>query len=184
MLYIISGASRSGKSIIAKKLMKTTGIPYLPLDSLVMGFTNGVPEMGINDKLWPNEIADKLWRFLNPVCENMLYNNMDFIIEGEAINPKQAKELFDKFPDQVKIVFIGYDTVAQFDKVQDVKNYPQKDNDWLNNEKDEVIFNHVDNMIKYSVKLKKECEKYHLKYFNTSKEFQANIDLSIKYLTN
>lgn len=42
MIYIISGTSRSGKTITAQKLMEKRGIPYLSLDWLVMGFTNGL----------------------------------------------------------------------------------------------------------------------------------------------
>ncbi len=57
MIYIISGASRSGKTLIAEKMVKQYGIPYVSLDWLVMGFTNGIPEYGIHDKLWPNEIS-------------------------------------------------------------------------------------------------------------------------------
>lgn len=32
MLYLVSGTSRSGKTMIAKEILKQTGIPYLSLD--------------------------------------------------------------------------------------------------------------------------------------------------------
>ena len=71
MIYLISGTSRSGKTLVAKKIMQQYQIPYLSLDWLVMGFTKGIPEYGINDKLWPNEIAEKFWAFLKAMLENM-----------------------------------------------------------------------------------------------------------------
>jgi hypothetical protein len=46
--------------------------PYISLDWLVMGFTNGIPKYGIHDKLFPNEIAVKFWSFLEAMCENMI----------------------------------------------------------------------------------------------------------------
>jgi adenylate kinase family enzyme len=42
MLYLISGASRAGKTLIAKRISEQVGIPYLSLDWLIMGFTNGI----------------------------------------------------------------------------------------------------------------------------------------------
>ena len=66
MLYLISGASRSGKTMIAEKILSRKNLPYMSLDWLVMGFTNGMPECGIHDLLFPDEIAKKLWGFGRP----------------------------------------------------------------------------------------------------------------------
>ena len=73
MLYIIGGASRSGKTTIAKKIFDRRKIPCLSLDWLVMGFTNGIPAYGIHDLLLPDEIAGNLWSFLRAMCESMLW---------------------------------------------------------------------------------------------------------------
>ena len=182
MLYIVSGTSRSGKTIIAKEAMKRTGIPYMSLDWLVMGFTNGVPEYGIHDKLWPNEIAEKFWPFLNAMCENMLWSEVDYILEGEAILPKLVSELFKKYPDKVRICFVGYTDVNMEDKVRDVKKYNNGKEDWLINESDEVINSHVDNMIGYSKLIKDECARHSVTYVDTSSEFEKSIEDVIKTL--
>ena len=50
MLYLISGASRAGKTIIAKKSSTKKDLSYFSLDWLVMGFTKGIPAYGIHDK--------------------------------------------------------------------------------------------------------------------------------------
>ena len=88
MLYLVSGTSRSGKTIIAKKLLRQKQIPYMSLDWLMMGFTNGMPEYGIHDKLFPDEIAKKSWSFFKAMCESMLWLEVDYVIEGEAILPE------------------------------------------------------------------------------------------------
>ena len=93
MIYLISGTSRSGKTLVAKKIMQQYEIPYLSLDWLVMGFTNGIPEYGIHDKLWPNEIAEKFWDFLKAMLENMIWSETDYIIEGEAVLPELINDL-------------------------------------------------------------------------------------------
>jgi 2-phosphoglycerate kinase len=183
MIYIISGTSRSGKTLIAQKMMKQYEIPYLSLDWLVMGFTNGIPEYGINDKLWPNEIAEKFWDFLNAMCENMIWAETDYIIEGEAILPKLINVLLKKYPDKIKICFVGYTNVKMSKKLKDVYHYSNGKNDWLTNESKEYVESHIGNMIEYSKMIKKTCEEYEIKYFDTSENFSQTIDNVIKYLT-
>ena len=80
-------------------MMQQCEIPYLSLDWLVMGFTNGVPEYGIHDKLWPNEIAERFWNFLKGMLDNMIWAEVDYIIEGEAVLPELIVELLEKYPE-------------------------------------------------------------------------------------
>ena len=74
MLYLVSGASRSGKTMVAENILQRTGIPYLSIDWLVMGFTQGIPEYGVHDRLMPDEIAEGIWPFLKAICANMLWS--------------------------------------------------------------------------------------------------------------
>ncbi|HSR87914.1 MAG TPA: hypothetical protein VLL07_03085 [Pontiella sp.] len=74
----------------------------------MMGFTNGMPECGIHDLLFPDEIARKLWRFLEAMCESILWQETDCVIEGEAILPELVSELLNKHPDKIRICFLGY----------------------------------------------------------------------------
>ncbi|WP_299114037.1 hypothetical protein [uncultured Winogradskyella sp.] len=67
MLYIIGGTSRSGKTILAERLSVEMKTPYLSLDWIMIGFRNGIPEYGIHDKLFPDEIAERLWSFLKAI---------------------------------------------------------------------------------------------------------------------
>lgn len=181
MLYIISGASRSGKSIAAKILTEENKTSYLPLDSIVMAFTNGVPEFGIHDKLWPHEIAEKIWPFLKAFCENIIWNNIDYLIEGEAFLPQLLSELQQQYSNTIKSCFIGYSFQSVEEKVNLVKKYPQPDNDWLNLEPDSFIYDHINNMIQYSNKIKTDCEKYNLAYFDTSAHFNETINEVVEY---
>lgn len=48
MLFLVGGTSRSGKTLIARRLLAGKQIPYLSLDWLMMGFNDGIPEYGIH----------------------------------------------------------------------------------------------------------------------------------------
>ncbi len=165
MLYIISGASRSGKTLIAKQVATQKGIPYLSLDWIMMGFTNGIPEYGIHDKLFPDEIAQRMWSFLKAMLESMMYVDTDCVIEGEAILPDLITELLEEYPDKLTICFIGYTNVEVDKKYEEIKKFSNEKNDWLKDESDAYIKDHVKNMIEYSRKIKKSCAKHQLKFF-------------------
>ena len=103
MLYLISGTSRAEKTMIAEKIAAQKSISYFSLDWLVMGFTNGIPEYGIHDLLFPDDIAKRSWSFLKAMLESMLWSEVDYIIEGEAMLPELVIELLQKHPSNIKI---------------------------------------------------------------------------------
>lgn len=182
MLYIISGSSRSGKTIVAKRIMEQCAIPYVSIDWLVMGFTKGIPEYGIHDKLWPNEIAEKIWSFLQAFCENLIWSETDYVIEGEAILPELVIELVKKFPDQIRLCFLGFAAADIHKKVKEVYEYSAGKKDWLTNEPHEYVESHIRNMIDYSKTLEEACGKCGIRYFDTSKSFSQTLENIMKYL--
>lgn len=182
MLYVISGASRSGKTIIAKKLAARKGIPFLSLDWIMMGFTNGIPEYGIHDKLFPDEIAERLWGFLKAMFESMIYVKTDCVIEGEAILPELITELLKKYPTELKICFLGFTQVDVDQKSKEIKTFSREENDWLKDKPDEYITDHVKNMIAHSRNIKKSCKENNIRYLDTSDNFMDSLEDALNYL--
>ena len=182
MLFLVSGTSRSGKTLIAKKLLADKRIPYLSLDWLMMGFNDGIPEYGIHHLLWPNEIAEKMAPFLLGMIDSMLVDGVDYVIEGEAMLPELVADLVEKHPDKIKAVFVGYTEIDVKDKVALVKKHADGENDWLTNESDEYIRDHIENMIAYSKMIKDGCKKRGLTYFDTSADFSGTIEAATDFL--
>ncbi len=153
-------------------------IPYLSTDHLMMAFMNGVQEMEIHDKLWPNEIAEKMWRFLKPFIESIIVSKEDYIIEGEAMLPTLIMELIEQYPNQIKACFVGYSTIEIDDKIEYIKNH-SSDIDWLTPLGDEEIKKHVSNMIEYSKFIKNQAEECGINYIDTSVDFSNFIEKCI-----
>ena len=182
MLFLVSGASRSGKTLVARKILADKKIPYLSLDWLMMGFNDAIPEYGIHHRLWPNEIAEKIAPFLQGMIECMLVDGMDYVIEGEAMLPQLIIKLVDKRPDEVKAVFVGYTEINVEDKIALVREHGGGKTDWLTSESDEYVRDHIENMIAYSKVIKKECEEHELPYFDTSEDFLGTIEAATDFL--
>ena len=173
MLYIIGGASRTGKSVISRELMVKTGMPYFSLDVLMMGLANGLPEYGINPDDPEFRNAEKMWPVLRSMLINMIETGTEYIVEGYTILPEHASELQDLFPDQVKSCFIGYTDINPKKKLEDIRFYSDLPNDWAKTSSDGDILELINRSISYSSFLKKECEKYSIPYFDQSEDFSG-----------
>ena len=173
MIYIISGASRSGKTLLAKRILKDKGVTYLSLDWLMMGFNTGIPEYGIHHLLFPDDIARRMWSFLKGMIESMIHVKEDCVIEGEAILPELITELVKEHPNHIKVCFLGYADVEVAKKVEEIKTFSNGEHDWLLKESDEYIIDHTKNMIDHSKMIQNSCRKYGFDYFDTSNDFES-----------
>lgn len=183
MLFLIGGASRSGKTLVARKILADKRIPYLSLDWLMMGFNDGIPDYGIHHLLWPDEIAQKLSPFLDGMIDCMLVDGMDYVIEGEAMLPEHVANLVkNKGPDKIRAVFLGYTEIEAEEKAALVKTHTSGENDWLTGKSDEYIRDHVTNMVAYSNMIKAGCAEHGLTYLDTSADFPAAIEAAAAYL--
>jgi hypothetical protein len=182
MLYIISGTSRAGKTLVAKRIATIARLPYLSLDWLIMGFGNGIPDYGIHHMLMPDVIAKKLWSFLKAMFESMIDLEEDCIIEGESILPELIFQLKEIYPDKLKVCFIGYSNTTLHNKVEEIKKYSKENKDWISDKSDEYIIDHVKNMMPHSLRIKKSCKKYNLRYFDTSNNFENVLNEVIKFM--
>ena len=123
MLFLVGGASRSGKTLIARKILADNQLPYLSLDWLMMGFNDGIPDYGIHHLLWPNEIAEKMAPFLRGMINCMLVDGMDYVIEGEAMLPQHVADLVDEGDGKIKAVFVGYTEIDAGENVAQLKRH-------------------------------------------------------------
>lgn len=184
MLYIVSGASRSGKTSVAKALMCEKGIPYFSIDWLMMGFTHGMPELGIHDKLWPHEIAERLWPIVRGMCQNMLWSGIDYVLEGEALMPDMTRALLDAYPQRdIRVCFMGYADMDPNQKLAQIKAHNLGDKDWLTQESDDFIADHINNMIQHSQRVRASCLAHDIRYFDTSPDFSEQTKSVLAYLT-
>ena len=182
MLYLIGGASRAGKTTVARRILKARGVPYFSLDWIVMGFTNGMPACEIHDKLFPDEIADRLSGFLDAMVRSMIWEGGSCAVEGEAMLPELIRNLADDHPGEVQSCFLGYDSANVDIKVDEIRSFSQEQRDWLTKEPNAYIRDHVQNMILFSKKVRHQCEKHGVRYFDASNEFCAVLDKATEFL--
>lgn len=141
-----------------------------------MGMKNGVPDLEVSDTLFPLEIAEKVWPTLHAMIVCMIFQGVDYILEGEAVDPDLLRELISQYPNDVSIVFIGYDNQSYHNKVNNIVTYSKGTGDWIDGKSLSYVRAHVSNMVKHSEEIKDKCLRCHIDYIDVSDDFHAEID--------
>ncbi len=93
MIVLITGASHTGKTALAQKLLEKYKYPYLSIDHLKMGFIrSGYTQLTPGDD---DELTDYLWPVVREMIKTAIENKQNLIVEGCYI-PSDWSEDFEK----------------------------------------------------------------------------------------
>ncbi len=181
MLYVLGGAARSGKTLLARRAVSEKGIPYFPLDALFGILVNGMPELGIryDDPILERPV--KMWPYAKHFFDFFFKEENKFLIEGDTILPSQVNEFIiaDK---PIRACFLGYPALTGDEKLSLVRQYHQGEKDWTKGFTDEKLLPIVEEMVTCSKYLQDECSKYGIKYFDISHDFEGVRSQAFEYL--
>jgi hypothetical protein len=183
MLYVLGGASRSGKTLLARRAVAEKQIPYFPLDALFYSLVYGVPELGVRHENTLMERPHKMWALTKPCLNYFLKEERDYFVEGDSILPSQLNELTAEGK-PIKCCFVGYTELDKDKKLALVREYHQGDADWTKDIPDEEMLAMIDEMIEFSKYLQEECATYDIKYFDVSYDFEGVRAETFEYLFN
>lgn len=92
MIILITGASHTGKTLLAQKLLEKYNYPYLSIDHLKMGMIRSG-----NTQLTPvsadTELTMFLWPIVREIIKTVIENRQNLIIEGCYIPFDWKKDL-------------------------------------------------------------------------------------------
>jgi hypothetical protein len=181
MIYVIGGASRSGKTLLSRRAVVEKKVPYFPLDALFGALARGASQLGITYQDSLMERPQKMWPISKNLFNFFLEEEKNFLIEGDSILPNQMKELIEEGKN-VRCCCLGYTKLTKDEKLELIRKYHQGDVDWTRGISDEEMLKMVDEMIEFSKHLEQECEKYGIKYFDVSYDFEGIRNLAFEYL--
>ena len=100
MIILITGASHTGKTVLAQKLLEKYKIPYFSIDHLKMGLIRS----GCT-KLTPEEdgaLTDYLWPIIREMIKTAIENGQSLIIEGCYIPFDWSKDFEENYLAHIK----------------------------------------------------------------------------------
>ena len=102
MIILITGASHTGKTVLAQKLLEKYKYPYLSIDHLKMGLIrSGNTDLTPSDD---DELTDYLWPIVSEMIKTAIENRQNLIVEGCYI-PSDWSSCFDKdYLSEIKLI--------------------------------------------------------------------------------
>lgn len=171
MILLITGASHTGKTALAQKMLEKYNYPYLSIDHLKMGLIRSQ-----NTTLTPmgddNDLTAYLWPIVREMIKTAIENHQNLIVEGCYIPFDWEKDFTDEYLEHIRyyclILSEGY-IKKHFD---DIKRYAN------------IIENRLDDSSCTQESLLKEnssflelCKKHNANYILIDSEYLIDIDL-------
>lgn len=105
MIIIITGASHTGKTVLAQRMLEKYKYPYLSIDHLKMGlirsgYTTLTPE---ND----DELVDFLWPVVREMIKTAIENEQNLIVEGCYIPYYYRKDFGEEYLSNIRFICLA-----------------------------------------------------------------------------
>ena len=168
MIILITGASHTGKTQLAQKLLEKYKYPYLSIDHLKMGLIRSG-----NTTLTPlsddNELTNYLWPIVREIIKTAIENKQNLIIEGCYIPFDYENDFSNEYLDNIKYYCIVMSENYIKNHFDDIKKY---ENVIENRLCDDCIIENVLNDNKSVLELAK---KYNVNYVLIDDKYEIDI---------
>ena len=122
MIVLIAGASHTGKTLLAQRLLEKHGFPYLSIDHLKMGLIRSG-----QTNLTPEDDDEKLTAYLWPIVREMIKtaveNKQNLIVEGCYIPFTWQKDFEDRYLREIRYVCLVMTESYIRSHFEDIKAY-------------------------------------------------------------
>lgn len=137
MIILITGASHTGKTNLAQKLLEKYKYPYLSIDHLKMGLIRSK-----NTDLTPmddDKLTGYLWPIVREMIKTAIENKQNMIVEGCYIPFDWQKDFDKEYLDNIKYICLILSEnyiMSHFDNVKKYASVIEQrlDDDWCTRE--------------------------------------------------
>ncbi len=119
MVILIAGASHTGKTVLAQRLLEKLHYPYLSVDHLKMGLIrSGQTALTPEDD---EQLTDYLWPIVREMIKTAIENEQDLIVEGCYVPFGWRKDFDAQYLDAIRFVCLAMTDAyidARFDTIR------------------------------------------------------------------
>lgn len=121
MIILIAGASHTGKTVYAQKLLEKYQYPYLSIDHLKMGLIrSGQTELTAMDD---EKLTDYLWPIVREMVKTAIENKQNLIVEGCYIPFHWQKDFSKEYLDSIQYLCLVMSRAYIENHFDDIKAY-------------------------------------------------------------
>lgn len=174
MIFLITGASHTGKTALAQRLLEKYHYPYLSVDHLKMGLIRSK-----NTSLTPlsddRSLTDYLWPIVREMIKTAVENEQNLIVEGCYIPFDWKKDFETEYLKYIKylcLVMSGRYIKNHFNEIKKYANVVEKriNDDWCT----------IDQLCRDNAKMWRQCRHYHADCLLIDETYPADMDQAIK----
>ena len=171
MVILIAGASHTGKTALAQKLLEKYKCPYLSIDHLKMGLIRSG-----NTTLTPlsedKALTDYLWPIVREMIKTVIENEQNLIVEGCYIPFAWSKDFESEYIENIKYYCLVLSNKYIMNHFSDIKKYAS------------VVENRMDDegctieaVLRDNAEILEQCQNYKVNYLLIDDEYQVDIEL-------
>ena len=169
MIVLITGASHTGKTALAQKLLEKYKYPYLSIDHLKMGLIrSGYTDLAPEDD---DKLTDYLWPIIREMIKTAIENKQNLVVEGCYIPLDWAKDFEKEYLEQIRCYCLVMSDKYIEDHFGDIRKYANViEKRMYDDQMLEVI-------CRDNAKMREECIRYGIAYIYIDEEYQVDIEL-------
>ena len=171
MIILISGASHTGKTLLAQKLLEKYKYPILSIDLLKMGLIRSN-----NTSLTPEDdekLEEYLWPIIKEMIKTAIENKQNLIIEGAYIPFDWKKDFDSSYLQEIQFYCLVMTQNYIQNHFSDIKNYAniiekRLDNSWFTKE----------TALEENIKNLELCKQYNCRYILIDDSYDVDIEIN------
>lgn len=169
MIILITGASHTGKTALAQKMLEKYSYPSLSIDHLKMGLIRSG-----NTDLTPlsddNELTEYLWPIVLEIIKTAIENKQNLIVEGCYIPFYWEKDFAEDYLKNIKYYCLVMSEEYIKNHFDDIKKYANV----IENRLDDSDFT-IENAIKENTQILKLAKKHKVNYILIDDKYEIDI---------
>lgn len=172
--YIICGASRSGKSILARRLQEKFKVSWILGDAIVSSMEDTFPDLGISHHGDLQDIGDRFADYIKFLLWHYGYARCGYVLDTTHLYPRHIIAMREKIGD-VAAVFLGYAQADPGEKLRQIRSFDP--NWWWTSElSDTELKQLIHDQISKSIELKEACGELGIPYVDVSLHFEESLN--------
>ena len=170
MIILITGASHTGKTALAQRLLEKYKYPYLSIDHLKMGLIRSG-----NTTLTPmddNELTEYLWPIVREMIKTAIENKQNLIVEGCYIPFDWSKDFENEYLAEIKYYCLVLSENYIKNHFDDIKKYANV----VENRLDDSDCT-MDSVLADNAEILRLAQMHNANYILIDDKYNINIDL-------
>jgi adenylate kinase family enzyme len=171
MIILIAGASHTGKTALAQRLLEQYKYPYLSIDHLKMGLIRS-GHTSLTPMSRDEELTEYLWPIICEMIKTAVENRQNLVVEGCYIPFDWERHFEAEYLEHIKYYCLVMSESYIRNHFSDIKEYAGV----IENRMDDECCT-MESVIRDNMEIRKKCERYNVNYILIDKEYRIEIEL-------